>query len=1219
MTMGCGADKRGSLCRVLYLFFVAGFATADAQEGTTCQCSSYRGCNFNGVCRPSATNCLERNVALGKTASVSSVYRSPDEDSGPACLAVNGNRETIFRDLIQQSDPPNCVHTALGRPSQYWEVDLGREFLISSIAIYGREERGFNTLRKSTVTVDGEKCYKFPSDNKPPVTTVTPCERQLRGRRVRLQKDTTQDTLDYFCLCEFEVWVNCLLNGFYGANCTECGHCQENSVCDYKTGKCPGKCDSGWQGERCDRVCDLFKYGPDCEYKCGSCKDNVSCDRFTGVCSSACQPGYLTQYCNQSCTAGRYGDNCTDTCGNCLNNKTCDPVNGTCLAGCQPGWQNEKCDIKCSSNTYGERCSKTCGRCSTDTKCNEVTGSCDTCQTGFLPPLCNNCEDGKYGELCNHNCTNCDGQEVCDKETGKCLEGCVAGWTSDNCSTPCPPSTYGHQCAERCGNCRLNTTCRHTDGRCEAGCAGDYMDDLCKTEELKKDDGNIPLTATVTSILVIIFILAVIAVVIVIIRKRRQRECGHQRKEDNREESQYYSNIERLSFAADPPSSEISADRRREPKNVKPLTAGKPIQESYFSVQGPTDNIYANTQTTASTLDDTVANTDTLQQLEELEDECDHMYRNDESVYATFKASRPHLDNVQRSLVDLLSSGQLQIQFERLPKGLTDNHEAAKLPVNVKKNRYYSVLPYDKSRVVLTDGYAEEKATDYINANYISGFGHKKTYIATQGPRDNTVIDFWRMVWQENVKQIVMLTGLIEAGKNKCFEYWPSLERSERYGPVTVTGLDVQRRANFLIRKFAIKKAGSQEEREVEQFHYVAWPDHSVPSVTSLLTFWRFVKARGPSRPPPPVLVHCTAGVGRTGTYISLDIAYDHAVAKKEVNVLKIVRRMRQERCIMVQTVEQYIFLHEIVLEAYTARDTLIVADDFSKIFDKPINVSKENKRIDQEFQSVLHMLSVTKQLTTETAAQEVNKALIRNKEALPADDHLVHLTAHVAKSNQFINAVYMSTFLEYQGLILTQLPFQDTVVDFWRLVDGCDVKAIVSLGSDNDQLHVRDACQYWPKDAGTSLTTGPYTLKHKATVSLSNSLTTYVIIVEKKGASSPREVHLLHYRDWDGELPGVMSEFLHFLDTLETLRLKDQKPTPLVVQCLDGVLKCGLFCAVSSIVSRLTFDREVDVYMAVREVHSVRPQAMRSLIQYRYCYQLVQQCVAELTIYANA
>ncbi|PVD26938.1 hypothetical protein C0Q70_12086 [Pomacea canaliculata] len=746
--MGCGADKRGSLCRVLYLFFVAGFATADAQEG---------------------------NVALG----------------------------------------------------------------------------GFNTLRKSTVTVDGEKCYKFPSDNKPPVTTVTPCERQLRGRRVRLQKDTTQDTLDYFCLCEFEVWV-----------------------------------------------CDLFKYGPDCEYKCGSCKDNVSCDRFTGVCSSACQPGYLTQYCNQSCTAGRYGDNCTDTCGNCLNNKTCDPVNGTCLAGCQPGWQNEKCDI--------------------------------------------NCEDGKYGELCNHNCTNCDGQEVCDKETGKCLEGCVAGWTSDNCSTPCPPSTYGHQCAERCGNCRLNTTCRHTDGRCEAGCAGDYMDDLCKTEELKKDDGNIPLTATVTSILVIIFILAVIAVVIVIIRKRRQRECGHQRKEDNREESQYYSNIERLSFAADPPSSEISADRRREPKNVKPLTAGKPIQESYFSVQGPTDNIYANTQTTASTLDDTVANTDTLQQLEELEDECDHMYRNDESVYATFKASRPHLDNVQRSL--------------RLPKGLTDNHEAAKLPVNVKKNRYYSVLPYDKSRVVLTDGYAEEKATDYINANYISGFGHKKTYIATQGPRDNTVIDFWRMVWQENVKQIVMLTGLIEAGK------------------------------------------------------------------------------------------------------------------------------------------EQYIFLHEIVLEAYTARDTLIVADDFSKIFDKPINVSKENKRIDQEFQ----------------------------------------------------------TFLEYQGLILTQLPFQDTVVDFWRLVDGCDVKAIVSLGSDNDQLHVRDACQYWPKDAGTSLTTGPYTLKHKATVSLSNSLTTYVIIVEKKGASSPREVHLLHYRDWDGELPGVMSEFLHFLDTLETLRLKDQKPTPLVVQCLE-------------------------------------------------------------------
>ncbi|PVD24656.1 hypothetical protein C0Q70_15140 [Pomacea canaliculata] len=135
------------------------------------------------------------------------------------------------------------------------------------------------------------------------------------------------------------------------------------------------------------------------------------------------------------------------------------------------------------------------------------------------------------------------------------------------------------------------------------------------------------------------------------------------------------------------------------------------------------------------------------------------------------------------------------------------------------------------------------------------GCSREKAYIATQGPRSNTVDDLWWLVWQENATQIVMLTNLIEGGKDKCEEYWPSVGTTKTYGHVTVTALKTDTRADFVVRHFVVQSKTGGDERTVSQYHYLVWPDHGVPSTYSLVSFWRYVKARAQGAIP---VIHCS-------------------------------------------------------------------------------------------------------------------------------------------------------------------------------------------------------------------------------------------------------------------------------------------------------------------------------------------------------------------------
>ncbi|XP_074774071.1 receptor-type tyrosine-protein phosphatase eta isoform X1 [Athene noctua] len=254
-------------------------------------------------------------------------------------------------------------------------------------------------------------------------------------------------------------------------------------------------------------------------------------------------------------------------------------------------------------------------------------------------------------------------------------------------------------------------------------------------------------------------------------------------------------------------------------------------------------------------------------------------------------------------------------EYEELKSaGVHQPKFAAELAENRGKNRYNNVLPYDISRVKLSD---QSSATDdYINANYMPGYNSKKAFIAAQGPLPNTIEDFWRMIWEKNIYSIVMLTKCVEQARTKCEQYWPD-KQSKSYGDIIVTMVSEAVLPEWTIRDFTVEKTNTPESHSVRQFHFTSWPDHGVPETTDLLINFRHLVHEYSSQNPidSPTLVHCSAGVGRTGTFIAIDRLIQQVEMENTVDVYGVVYDLRMHRPLMVQTEDQYVFLNQCVMD----------------------------------------------------------------------------------------------------------------------------------------------------------------------------------------------------------------------------------------------------------------------------------------------------------------
>uniref|UniRef100_A0A8C1G9M2 protein-tyrosine-phosphatase n=1 Tax=Cyprinus carpio TaxID=7962 RepID=A0A8C1G9M2_CYPCA len=258
-------------------------------------------------------------------------------------------------------------------------------------------------------------------------------------------------------------------------------------------------------------------------------------------------------------------------------------------------------------------------------------------------------------------------------------------------------------------------------------------------------------------------------------------------------------------------------------------------------------------------------------------------------------------------------------EFENLrPVGINQSKTVAQAPENKAKNRYNNVLPYDSSRVKLS--VLSSPFDDYINANYMPGYSSKKEFIAAQGPLPCTVDDFWRLIWEKNVHTIVMLTKCNEQGRVKCEEYWPA--ETKRFSNLTVMNISEIPLEDWTLRDFEVKNVKTAESRSVRHFHFTAWPDHGVPETTELLINFRHLVREHMDQYSrhSPTLVHCSAGVGRTGTFIAIDRLIFQIERDGVVDVYGIIHDLRMHRPLMVQTEDQYVFLNQCAMDIIKSR-----------------------------------------------------------------------------------------------------------------------------------------------------------------------------------------------------------------------------------------------------------------------------------------------------------
>ncbi|XP_046561916.1 receptor-type tyrosine-protein phosphatase T-like [Haliotis rubra] len=261
-------------------------------------------------------------------------------------------------------------------------------------------------------------------------------------------------------------------------------------------------------------------------------------------------------------------------------------------------------------------------------------------------------------------------------------------------------------------------------------------------------------------------------------------------------------------------------------------------------------------------------------------------------------------------------------QCYELPCGKLGPCDEAELPENVCKNRYRNILPYDHCRVKLSP-IPNIRRSDYINASYINGYGEKHTFVATQGPYGDVIRDFWRMIWEIDASKIIMLTNCVENRKAKCEKYWPDFgQPGSDYNDVHVQCVAEEELMDYTVRTFSVHRE-AELPRRLKQYHFTAWPDRGVPEdVGTLVDFHRLVK-NAPSTGKGPVVVHCSAGVGRTGTWIALDYLIQQAKAEGVVDVFECIVRLRHQRMDLIQTEEQYLFLHEALMEALPSCDRM--------------------------------------------------------------------------------------------------------------------------------------------------------------------------------------------------------------------------------------------------------------------------------------------------------
>ncbi|XP_030647920.1 protein tyrosine phosphatase receptor type Fa isoform X3 [Chanos chanos] len=553
-------------------------------------------------------------------------------------------------------------------------------------------------------------------------------------------------------------------------------------------------------------------------------------------------------------------------------------------------------------------------------------------------------------------------------------------------------------------------------------------------------------------------------------------------------------------------------------------------------------------------------------------------------------------------------------EYESIDPGQQFTWEHSNLEVNKPKNRYANVIAYDHSRVILAsvDGVP---GSDYINANYIDGYRKQNAYIATQGPLPETLSDFWRMVWEQRTSTIVMMTRLEEKSRVKCDQYWPS-RGTETYGMIQVSMLDTVELATYSVRTFALYKNGSSEKREVRQFQFMAWPDHGVPEYpTPILAFLRRVKACNPPD-AGPMVVHCSAGVGRTGCFIVIDAMLERMKHEKSVDIYGHVTCMRAQRNYMVQTEDQYIFIHEALLEAVTCGNTEVPARNLYAHIQKLSQVppGETVTSMELEFKKLANSKAHTSRFIS--ANLPCNKFKNRLVNIMPFESTRVCLQPiRGVEGSDYINASFIDGYRQQKAYMATQGPLVETTEDFWRMLWEHNSTIVVMLTKLREMG--REKChQYWP--AERSARYQYFVVDPMAEYNMPQYILREFKVTDARDGQS-RTIRQFQFTDWPEQgVPKTGEGFIDFIGQVHKTKEQFGQDGPITVHCSAGVGRTGVFITLSIVLERMRYEGVVDLFQTVKTLRTQRPAMVQTEDQYQLCYRAALEYLGSFDHYAT-